>query len=75
MLDPFPVDVPIYANIRGGPRAAATAKMERFVIIVNDFQPLTIITKRFILHVAARLDTPLNILQYCRYEPPFTCSQ
>ena len=75
MLDPFLVDVPIYASIRGGSKAAATAKMERFVIIVNGFQSLTIITKRFILHVAALLDLPLNILQYCRYEPPFTCSQ
>ena len=33
--------------------------MERFVIIVNGFQPLTIITKRFILDVAAVLDPPL----------------
>ena len=47
-------------NTRGGSRAAATSKMERFVIIVNGFQPLTIITKRFILHVAAVLDPPLN---------------
>ena len=31
---------------RGGSRAAATSKMERFVRIVNGFQPLTIITKR-----------------------------
>ena len=45
---------------RGGSRAAATSKMERFVIIVNDFQPLTIITKRSILDVAATLDPPLN---------------
>ena len=33
--------------------------MERFVIIVNGFQPLTIITKRSILDVAAALDPPL----------------
>ena len=39
--------------------AAATSKMERFVIIVNGFQPLTIITKRTILDVAAALDLPL----------------
>ena len=45
--------------IRGGSRAAATSKMERFVIIVNGFQPLTIITKRSILDVAAALDPPL----------------
>ena len=30
---------------RGGSRVAATSKMERFVIIVNGFQPLTINTK------------------------------
>ena len=41
---------------RGGSRTAATSKMERFVIIINDFQPLTIITKRSILDVAAVLD-------------------
>ena len=33
--------------------------MERFVRIVNGFQPLTIITKRSILDVAAALDPPL----------------
>ena len=33
--------------------------MECFVIIVNGFQPLTIITKRSILDVAAALDPPL----------------
>ena len=48
-------------DIRGGSRAAATSKMERFVIIVNDFQPLTIITKCSILDVAAALDLPLDI--------------
>ena len=45
---------------RGGSRAAATSKMERFVIIVNSFQPLTIITKRSILDAAAALDPPLE---------------
>ena len=43
--------------------------MEPFVIIVNGFQPLTIIIKRSILDVAAVLDPPLNdifkYLQYC----------
>ena len=48
-------------KIRGGSRAAATSKMERFVIIVNGFQPLTIITKRSILDVAAALDLPLKM--------------
>ena len=51
---------------RGGSRAAATSKMERFVIIVNGWKrfviigngwkPLTIITKHSILDVAAVLD-------------------
>ena len=39
--------------------AAATSKMEGFVIIVNGRKPLTIITKRSILDVAAALDPPL----------------
>ena len=43
----------------GGSRTAATSKMERFVIIVNGWKPLTIITKRSILDVAAVLDPPL----------------
>ena len=47
--------------IRGGSRTAATSKMERFVIIVNGWKPLTIITKRSILDVAAVLDPPLII--------------
>ena len=38
---------------------AATSKIERFVIIVDSFQPLTIITKRSLLDVAAALDPPL----------------
>ena len=45
--------------IRGRSRAAVISKMERFVIIVNGFQPLTMITKRSILDVAAVLDPPL----------------
>ena len=47
---------------RGGSRAAATSKMECFVIIVNGFQPLTIIIKHSILDVAAALDPPLLIV-------------
>ena len=35
--------------------------MELFVTIVNGFQPLTIITKRSILDIAAALDPPLGI--------------
>ena len=41
---------------RGGSRTAVTSKMERFVIIVNGWKPLTIIIERSILHVAAALD-------------------
>ena len=56
-------------------RAAATSKMECFVIIVNGRKPLTIITKYSILDVAAGLDPPLNeitltrgIINYYRYK-------
>ena len=48
-------------TVRGGSMAAATSKMERFVIIVNGWKPLTIITKRSILNVAANLDPPLTV--------------
>ena len=44
---------------RGGSRAAATSKMERFVIIIKGFQPLTIITKCSIFDVAVAVDPPL----------------
>ena len=44
---------------RGVSRAAATSKMECLVIIVNGFQPLTIITRYSILDVTAALDPPL----------------
>ena len=40
-------------------RTAATSKMGRFVIIVNCFQSLTIITKRYFLYVAAALGPSL----------------
>ena len=43
---------------RGGSRTAATSKMEHFVIIVNGWKPLTIITKLSILDVAAALNRP-----------------
>ena len=48
-------------HFRGGSRAAATVKIERFVIIVNGFQALTVITKRSILDAAAVLDAPLHL--------------
>ena len=51
-------------NYRGGSRTAATSKMERFVIIVNGWKPLTIITKRSILDVAAVLDPPLTYVVF-----------
>ena len=51
----------VVTKTRDGSRAAATSKMERFVIIVNGFQPLTIITKPSILDVAAALDLPSTI--------------
>ena len=35
--------------------------MEHFVIIVNGWKSLTIITKRFILDVAAALDPSLHL--------------
>ena len=44
---------------RGGSRTAETSKMEHFVIIVNDWKPLTIIRKSSVLDVAAVLDSPL----------------
>ena len=50
---------------RGRSRTAATSKMECFVIIVNGWKPLTIITKHSILDVAAVLDPPL----LCYYKP------
>ena len=53
--------LPFHMYIRGGSRTTATSKMERFVIIVNGFQPLTIITKRSLLDVPAVLDPSLYI--------------
>ena len=50
-------------RVRGVSRTAAESEMGRFVIIVNGFQPLTIITKRSILDVAAVLDPPLSTLE------------
>ena len=43
-----------------GSRTAATSKME--VVVVNGFQPLTIITKCSILDASAVLDPPLVIM-------------
>ena len=41
--------------------------MERFVTIVNDSQPLTIITTRSMLEVAAVLDPPLNFNKHPKF--------
>ena len=51
----------LFPKIRGVSRTAATSKMERFVIIVRGWKPLTIITKRSILDIAAVLDPSLEI--------------
>ena len=48
--------------LRGGSRTAATSKMECFVIIVNGWKPLTIITKYSILDVVAALDPPPGLM-------------
>ena len=48
--------------IRGGSRTAVASKVDRFVIIVNDWKLLTIITKRSISDVAAVLVPHLIIL-------------
>ena len=55
----------IYSEVQasGGSRTAATSKMERFVIIVNGWKKLTIITKSSILDVAAVLDPPLQAVK------------
>ena len=57
-----------YSTCRGGSRTAATSQMECLVIIVNGFQPLTIITNHSILDVAAALDPPLT------FPIPKTCA-
>ena len=44
---------------------AATSKMECFLIIVNAWKPLTIITRHSILDVAAALDPPLRWIISC----------
>ena len=44
---------------RGGSTDAATFKMESFLITVNGWKALTIITKHSILNDAAALDPPL----------------
>ena len=59
----------LFEKFRGGFRTAATFKLERFVIIVNGWKPLTIITKRSILDVSAVLDPPLKLLPEKLFDP------
>ena len=47
-------------HCKSGSRTAATSKIECFVIIVNGFQALTIITKSSILDAAAVLYPSLH---------------
>ena len=47
-------------DYRGGCRAAATSKVELFVITVSDWKPLTIITKSSTWNVTAVLDPPMG---------------
>ena len=57
-----------YDRISGGYRTATTSKVKLFVIIVNGWKPLTIITKSSTLDIAAVLDPSLpslHFLQYC----------
>ena len=51
---------PYHEVTRGGSRTAATSKVELFVIIVNDWKPLTIIRKSSTLDAAAVQDQPLT---------------
>ena len=53
----------MFIKIRGGSRTTATSKTEHFVIIVNDFHTLAIITKCSILDVVAVLGPPLKIFE------------
>ena len=48
--------------VRGGSKTAATSKIELFVIILNSWKPLTIITKCSIFDAAATLDPPLKVI-------------
>ena len=56
-------EIGLKAVIRDGSKAAAKSKMERFVVIVNGWKPLTIIKNRSILDVAAAVDPPLVIFK------------
>ena len=53
----------------GRSRTAGTSRMELFVIIVNRWKPLTIITKSSILDVSAVLDPPLHCTPHMTWRP------
>ena len=53
-------------NIRGRSWTAATSKVELFVIIINNWKPLTIVTKSSTLDVAEVLDPPLNTVIFLK---------
>ena len=47
--------------------------MERFVIILNGFQPLTVMTKRSILDIAVVLDPPLTTHEFVNFTEKQFC--
>ena len=57
---------------RSGSRAAATSKLECFVMIVYGWKKLTIITKHSILDVAAALEPPLLKVEICNKKNVFS---
>ena len=61
----FPCSINM-SNSKADYGAAATCKIECFVIIVNGRKPLTIITKCSIFDVAAVLDPSLQFNQHIR---------
>ena len=66
------IQIVVCYNFRGGSRTAATSKVELFVIIINDLQPLTIITKSSTLDVAAVLNPSLFWPTLSRNSPSFS---
>ena len=54
----------IFYEITDRSKTAATSKMEPFMIIVNGFLPLTLITKRSVLDVTAVLYPPLEMKHF-----------
>ena len=50
----------LQVSLTDGSRATATSKIQRLVIIVNGWKPITVVTKYSILDVAESLDSPLS---------------